>query len=183
MKPTDLPQEPLEDSPVFRASLSSLDHRTHAVKSACKTSLLQAIALQELLAQVDQAEDELYRSLSALGRCVDGGSGTARGSADESPFDLEGFRAWKAKRRQEEMERLNTLVIARLRGLRSDIKMRGTGGGGALSKFEVSMTIARSRKCSPKLKDATFPCLTGSRQSTLRCHGPVSATAARSFRL
>jgi hypothetical protein len=156
MKPADLPQEPLADSPVFRASLSALDHRTHAVKSACKTSLLQAVALQELLAQVDQAEDELYRSLSALGCSVDGDSARRDGSADESPFDLEGFRAWKAKRRQEEMERLNTLVIARLRGLRSDIKTRGTGGGGALSKFEVSTTRPVLR--FPRLKTSPLPC-------------------------
>jgi hypothetical protein len=35
------------------------------------------------------------------------------------------------------MERLETLVIARLRALRADIKMRGTGDGAALAKFEV----------------------------------------------
>ncbi len=142
-----LPLEPVGDSPLFRASLSSLDHRTHAIKSSCKATLVKAMALRDLLHQVEQAEDALFSELSNLGRHIDGDrrEWKSGGSWHASPFDVEGYRAWKLKRRRDETEQVDTLVISKLRALRSDIKMRGTGGGGALAKFEVS--VAKSVCC------------------------------------
>jgi hypothetical protein len=132
----NLPIEPTGDSPVFRASLSSLDHRAHALKSSCKATLIKATALRELLGQVEQVEDALFSELSNLGKHLNGGDRRdwkKSGPLGADPFDVEGYRIWKLKRRQEEIERLDTLVISRLRALRSDLKMRA----GAVPKFEV----------------------------------------------
>lgn len=145
-----LPLDPQPDSPIFRASLSSLDHRTHTVKAACKAALQHAAHLRELLLQVQQAEGELVRSLGDVCRHVSGQSA----GAGEGQGEMDGFKRWRARKRGEEVEQLDTLVVGKLRSLRSDIKSRGAGGGGAITRFEVSVAHPSTLRAATDLDTA-----------------------------
>jgi hypothetical protein len=136
----ELPIEPAADSPVFRASLTALDAKASAIRKTCKNALQAAQAVHELLEKLEAAESELFDTLDSLKRHIVqvDTKGTAgqdgSGLADDVVRDL---KAWKMNERAEERQRLDTLVTSRVRALRADMKLKGVGGGGTLSSFEV----------------------------------------------
>jgi hypothetical protein len=137
---TELPIEPAVDSPVFRASLTALDAKASAIRKTCKNALQAAQAVHELLDKLEVAESELFDTLDTLKRHIvpkdtKGTIGLDQaGSGDDFVRDL---KAWKLNERTEERQRLDTLVTCRVRALRADMKLKGIGGGGTLSSFEV----------------------------------------------
>ncbi|GHJ87273.1 hypothetical protein NliqN6_3675 [Naganishia liquefaciens] len=133
---SELPVEPAVDSPVFRASLTALDVKACAVRKTCKNALQAAQTVHDLLEKLEAAESDLFESLDLLKRQivpVDPKSIEQTGAADGVVGDL---KAWKMKERTDERQRLDSLVISRIRALKTEMKSKGIGAGGSLGIFE-----------------------------------------------
>ena len=146
MLEVDIPK----DTPLFRASLAHLEHRAHLLSKSCKSTLLSAQTVSDCLDALRTAEmglmDDLARLDSLLGEQTEdddrvAGKGTSSRSTPGVSNTLgavEDVKVWLARRREEEKERLEGVLMRRLRGLKSHLKGRGVGNGTALSQFEVS---------------------------------------------
>jgi hypothetical protein len=137
---TELPIEPVSDSPVFRASLSSLDTKASAIRKTCKNALQAAQLVHDLLEKLETAESELFDTLDVLKRQivkVDTKGTTGLDHAGPGGELVRDLKAWKMNERTEERQRLEKLVTSRIRALRADMKVKGIGGGGTLNAFEV----------------------------------------------
>lgn len=152
-----LPTQPVPDSPLFRASLSSLDDRAHTLKKLSKLASTKAQIVSDLLQQLEIAEDELFNVLELLGGHLTAGEDGQGDSTDaygaggdasrhgyafgqrvtgKAMDAMRGTRSWAKHHRIAERERLDTLVISKLRTFRTDIKDRHVGGGRALQVFD-----------------------------------------------
>lgn len=173
-----LPIEPTPDSPLFRASVTSLDAAAHSAKRFAKHAYVKAQAVADLLAQLELAEEELYDALELITRHLTSGneghdvlarsSNGSSSSRDVPPgIDLSdnpsgevsmveevsmeamrGARRRARDHRRSEREKLEHLVQSKLRALRSDIKDRHVGDGRALQALEVSHGRALRLSCS-----------------------------------
>jgi hypothetical protein len=147
-----------KDTPLFRASLSNLEHRAHLLSNSCKSTLLSAQQVVDCLEALKKAEGVLLEDLERLDGLLSSGSGSGSNKDDgEEHFDVDGatgasdtkntdsgagvvrdVKSWLIRRREEEKERLEGVLMSRLRGLKSHLKGRGVGNGVALGGFEVS---------------------------------------------
>ena len=147
-----------KDTPLFRASLSNLEHRAHLLSKSCKSTLLSAQQVVDCLEALRKAEGILLEDLERLDGLLSSGSGSGSSKDDgEEHFDVDGatgasgskntdsgagvvsdVKSWLTRRREEEKERLEGVLMSRLRGLKSHLKGRGVGNGVALGGFEVS---------------------------------------------
>ncbi|KAJ9095360.1 hypothetical protein QFC19_007604 [Naganishia cerealis] len=136
---TDLPIEPVDDSPVFRASLAGLDAKAYAVRKTCKTALQAAHTVYELLEKLEAAEAELFETLDTLKQQivkVDAKGKDGHNHTRDETGVVKDLRAWKMNERMEERQQLETLVTSRIKAIQTDLKSKGLGGGGALNTFE-----------------------------------------------
>jgi hypothetical protein len=173
---TELPVEPVVDSPVFRASLTALDAKATAIRKTCKNVLQAAQSVHDLLEKLELAESELFDSLDQLRRQIVPveakgiSSGVEQtGTADSVVRDL---KAWKVNERTEERQRLEVLVTSRVKALKVEMKAKGVGAGGLLNTFEVRNAIPED-PCS----SSSLP---GSLESLLPRTRKVSCTSERS---
>lgn len=165
---TELPVEPVVDSPVFRASLTALDAKATAVRKTCKNVLQAAQSVRDLLEKLELAESELFDSLDQLRRQIIPveakgfpGGVEQTGIADSVVRDL---KAWKVNERTEERQRLEVLVTSRVKALKVEMKAKGVGAGGILNTFEVRMTIPESARSSSSLPGPLESLLSGTRK-------------------
>ncbi|KAJ9100614.1 hypothetical protein QFC21_003658 [Naganishia friedmannii] len=136
---TELPIDPVVDSPVFRASLASLDAKTQIIQKKCKNALQAALVVSELLEKLQAAETELFDSLDELKQQIVKVDSKGKDGHEQSQAEagvVKDLRAWKMGERMEERQQLETLVTSRVKALQLDLKVKGLGGGGALNTFE-----------------------------------------------
>lgn len=141
---SELPVEPAVDSPVFRASLTALDAKASAIRKTCKNALQAAQTVHDLLEKLELAESDLFDSLDLLKRqivLIDS-KGVSTGVEQTRTADgvVRDLKAWKLNERTEERQRLDALVISRMRALKTEMKSKGVGAGGSLNTFEVGLT-------------------------------------------
>jgi hypothetical protein len=147
-----------KDTPLFRASLSNLEHRAHLLSKSCKSTLLSAQQVVDCLEALRKAEGALLEDLERLDGLLSSGSGSgssmddgeeqvdadcttgasATKNTDSGSGVVSDVKSWLIRRREEEKERLEGVLMSRLRGLKSHLKGRGVGNGVALGGFEVS---------------------------------------------
>lgn len=157
-----------KDTPLFRASLSNLEHRAHLLSKSCKSTLLSAQQVVDCLEALRKAEGVLLEDLERLDGLLSSGSGSGSSKDDgEEKVDADGatgssdtkntnsgagvvsdVKSWLIRRREEEKERLEGVLMSRLRGLKSHLKGRGVGNGVALGGFEVSSKWMIESGCS-----------------------------------
>lgn len=143
----ELPIDPVVDSPVFRASLASLDAKSQIIQKKCKNALQAALAVSELLKKLEAAESELFDTLDELKQQIVKVDSKGKDGHEQSQAEagiVKDLRAWKMAERMEERQQLETLVTSRVKALQMDLKVKGLGGGGALNSFEVSDLSAAS---------------------------------------
>lgn len=188
-----------KDTPLFRASLSHLEHRSHLLSRSCKSTLISAQAVLDALETLRKVEGELLDDLARLDGLLgeeDGGddpavdlSGSGSGSKSgygSVPGSIGGtgvvgdVKTWLSRRREEEKERLEGVLMRRLKGLKSHLKGRGVGNGVALAGFEVSLSSSLSAMSMAKasfLVWCSAQCsrvdLSGNLQIVLLCALPV----------
>lgn len=153
-----LPIEPTSDSPLFRASVASLDAAAHSAKRFAKHASVKAQVVADLLVQLEQAEEELYDAMELitrhltsgneghdiLARASNGGDTSEDSSGEFALVEEVGMEAMRGARRRardhrrSERDKLEHLVQSKLRALRSDIKDRHVGDGRALQALDVS---------------------------------------------
>ncbi|KAJ9122342.1 hypothetical protein QFC22_001763 [Naganishia vaughanmartiniae] len=136
---SDLPIDPVVDSPVFRASLASLDAKTHTIQKKCKNALQAALAVSELLEKLEAAESELFDTLDELKQQIVKVDSKGKDGLEHTQAEagvVKDLKAWKRGERMEERQQLETLVTSRVKALQMDFKAKGLGGGGALNTFE-----------------------------------------------
>jgi hypothetical protein len=156
-----------KDTPLFRASLSNLEHRAHLLSKSCKSTLLSAQQVVDCLEALRKAEGALLEDLERLDGLLSSGSGSGSNKDDgEEHFDVDGatgasdtkntdsgagvvrdVKSWLIRRREEEKERLEGVLMSRLRGLKSHLKGRGVGNGVALGGFEVNLNWTIGSGC------------------------------------
>jgi hypothetical protein len=64
-----------KDTPLFRASLSNLEHRAHLLSKSCKSTLLSAQQVVDCLEALRKAEGVLLEDLERLDGLLSSGSG------------------------------------------------------------------------------------------------------------
>jgi hypothetical protein len=164
------------DSPLFRAHLYTLSHTTSLLARTCKSALISAGEVRDCLEALRKAEQRFMGDLEKLDKVLSTGETqqevgevgpvvvTSPGDNDDDPSSstspstitprMAGFQSpirilatQLETQRTLEMERMDQMVLSRLRGTRDGLKVRGVVGGSgatgtgeavALVSFEVS---------------------------------------------
>jgi hypothetical protein len=155
------------DTPLFRAHLSTLSHTTTLLSKTCKSTLGSAKQVIDCLEALGRAEEAFFQDLERLDKVLRGGGGSDKegikqstrstgsgiggsshqhASAPPLPSPSSDFASdpirllsnrLKAQRALEK-ERMESMLMSKLRGTRDGLKLRGLSEDTALSGFEVS---------------------------------------------